>query len=443
VSEGIGAGTAIGDYVVRGLLGQGGMGTVFRADHSPSGEEVALKVLGEELGTSEEFRHRFLREARYAAAIEHEAVVGVREVGEASGRLYMAQDLIEGTDLRAMLSLDGAIEPGRAVAILRRVAGALDAAHAAGFVHRDVKPGNVIVAEDGRAYLTDFGLSKNPTRESVALTTTGEFVGSLFYAAPEQVLGKETGPAVDVYSLGCLLYECLTGEPPFSGDGAAELLQAHIEEPPPTVTAVRPDLPDAIDAVVARAMSKEPAGRHRDCSELVDEAAAALGEDPAGATPAPVTGPAGGLVLHATAGPAEGARISVARTLEFGRAAEGDGALAGDAQLSRRHAAVHRAATGWEIEDLGSTNGTYLGGRRVEGRCELAEGDLVELGETVLRVESTRAPLPSASAARPAVALTVEVDARAGEAVVRLAADADPVHLAVDGDRWRTASRSG
>src|SRR4051812_49648367 len=171
---------------------------------------------------------------------------------------------VEGEDLKALLSREGRLDARRAVGILGQVASALDAAHSTGVLHRDIKPGNVMIAagQPEHCYLTDFGLSKNPSADSIALTAQGEFVGTIDYTAPELVLGKEADSRLDVYSLGCLFYECLSGSPPFNKERDVEVLYAHIQDPPPKITAVRGDVPPGLDDVIAKGMAKKPGDRH-------------------------------------------------------------------------------------------------------------------------------------------------------------------------------------
>ena len=456
----IGVGTSIGDYRIVGLLGKGGMGAVYRAEHVPSGETVALKVLSAALAHNEEFRHRFLREARYLAEFDHPNIVRVRDAGESEGHVFIAQQIVDGADLEALLAVEGALDASRALAILEQVARALDAVHDAGLLHRDIKPANMLItgkAGAEQALLSDFGLSKHPTRESRVLTVSGDFVGNFFYAAPEQALGKPVGPEADIYALGCILYECLTGDPPFERERAVELLEAHVEDPPPQVTAKRPDLPAAVDGVVARAMAKDPAARYRRATELVEAAADALG---VGHQPETEN-----LRLLVTAGPASGEQIDVDRELEVGRLATGPGALAGDPELSRRHARIYRVDGAYAIEDLGSTNGTVVGGRPLTGPHVLSPGDTIEVGSTTLRVEAvapvapppvpeamrasppvptpeeSRSPAKVASEPSPRVALLVEIDLAAGEARITLSEGSDSVRLVHDDGRWRLAPR--
>src|SRR5215210_445193 len=271
----IGVGSEIGGYRVTGLIGQGGMGVVYLAE-SASGEQVALKVLLPEIAQQEEFRRRFVRESRYATALNHPNIVPVHEVGQAGGILYLATDYVLGRDLKMLLALEGRLEPERSLALLSQVGAALDALHASGIYHRDVKPGNVIVAsgegpeEPDHCYLTDFGLSKHPTQDSKALTGAGAFVGTYHYTAPEQILGNEVDHRADIYSLGCLLYECLTTEPPFRRERETDVLHAHIEEPPPKPSEARDGLPLELDEVIAKAMAKDPEERHATCVELIE-----------------------------------------------------------------------------------------------------------------------------------------------------------------------------
>ena len=274
-------GTEFAGYRIVSTLGRGGMAVVYLAEHDFLQRKVALKVLAPQLAEDERFRERFVRESRLAASLDHPNVVPIYEAGASGGDLFIAMRYVEGTDLRTLLAESGALDPARAVAIARQVAAALDAAHEQGLVHRDVKPGNVLVArtrgsEAGEhVYLSDFGLTKRSTSES-GVTGTGQFVGTLDYAAPEQFQGGTPDARTDVYSLGCVLFECLAGHPPFASDNDAGLMYAHLQEPPPPVSAERPDLPKEIDAVIARAMAKAPADRQQSAGALSQEAARAL-----------------------------------------------------------------------------------------------------------------------------------------------------------------------
>jgi YVTN family beta-propeller protein len=269
-------GQRFGAYTLGKLLGRGGMGVVYRAEHVHLGRTVALKLLAPELSQSEDFRARFLRESRLAASLDHPSIVTVYDAGDVNGVLFIAMRFVRGTDLSRLLQQRGPLAPGEALAILEQVAAALDAAHAAGLVHRDVKPANVMI-EGERCYLTDFGLTKRKESNTLALTSAGQFLGTIDYVAPEQIEGRDIDGRADGYALGCVLYECLTGARPFPRDSEVAVLYAQLREPPPRPTEVRPDLPPAIDGVVARAMAKAPETRYGSCTELVTAARAALG----------------------------------------------------------------------------------------------------------------------------------------------------------------------
>jgi DNA-binding beta-propeller fold protein YncE/tRNA A-37 threonylcarbamoyl transferase component Bud32 len=265
-------------------IGRGGMGVVYLAEHVHLGRRVALKFLGPGLAESADFRERFVRESRVAAALHHPNIVTVYDAGEADGRLYIAMQYVDGTDLATLLATEGALAPVRALAILEQLAGALDAAHAEGLVHRDVKPANVLM-RDGHTYLTDFGLTKQ-TSSATSLTATGQFVGTAQYMAPEQILGEAVDSRADLYALGCILFHCLTGAPPFERENSVAIIYAHLNDPPPAVTADRPELPATLDAVIARAMAKAPDDRFPTGAALATAAQAAL-ESGAKGEPAP------------------------------------------------------------------------------------------------------------------------------------------------------------
>jgi len=274
-------GAEFAGYRIESVLGRGGMGVVYLAEHIGMGRKVALKVLASDLAEDERFRERFVRESRLAASLEHPNIVPIHEAGEVGGVLFIAMRYVQGTDLRALLREDGALEPRRAASIIGQVADALDAAHERGLVHRDVKPGNVLIARSAattgeHVYLSDFGLTKRTSSDS-GITGTGQFVGTLEYAAPEQFEGKRLDARTDVYSLGCLLYECLTGEPPFRRDSDAALMYAHLMEQAPDATSVRRELPKAIDPVISRAIAKKPPDRYESAGGLATDVRRALG----------------------------------------------------------------------------------------------------------------------------------------------------------------------
>jgi DNA-binding beta-propeller fold protein YncE len=279
-------GTRLAGYRIQALLGRGGMGVVYLAEQIGPHRQVALKLLLDQATSSEAFRERFLRESELAAAIDHPNVLPVYDAGETDGVLWIAMRHVDGTDLQARLDRNGPLAPEQALAICGQVAGALDAAHSRGLVHRDVKPGNVLLAmEDGavtHAYLADFGLTKRIGGVR-GLTGSGQVLGTIDYIAPEQIEGRQVDGRADQYSLGCVLFECLTGTVPFRRDSELAVLWAHVHDPPPPVGEHRPDLPATLDDVIGRALAKAPGDRHTSCAALIANAQAALAEPvPAG-----------------------------------------------------------------------------------------------------------------------------------------------------------------
>src|SRR4051794_6809149 len=251
------------------------MGVVYRAEHLHLGRTVALKVLAPELSRDADFRARFLRESRMAAALDHPNVVTVYDAGDVDGSLYLAMRLVPGEDLAAVLARRGTLDADTPLELLGQVGDALDSAHAAGLVHRDVKPGNILI-EDDRAFLTDFGLTKPTEADMTAMTATGVFLGTPDYAAPEQISGSRLDGRADVYALGGVLHECLTGSRPFPRNAQVAVLYAQLHEPPPAPSAVRPGLPPALDDVLACALAKAPSQRYGSCAELLAAARGAL-----------------------------------------------------------------------------------------------------------------------------------------------------------------------
>ena len=270
-------GAQFNGYRIDGLLASGGMGAVYRASNLQGRGRVALKVIRSKLADDVAFRARFEREVRLAAQLDHPHVVPLLDSGQLDGTLFMVSKLVDGPSLRQALTVDGPLSPSAAARVIGQIASALDAAHALGLLHRDVKPGNILLegsVEDGTTYLTDFGLSKHVASTS-GLTRAGTWVGTIDYAAPEQLQGHDCDHRVDVYALGCVLYEALTGEVPFPREREVRKMIAHITEPPPAVSASRREAA-VFDEVVARAMAKFPEDRYATAGELGAAAATAL-----------------------------------------------------------------------------------------------------------------------------------------------------------------------
>jgi serine/threonine protein kinase len=267
-------------YRLRAVLGRGGMSVVFQAENPRLGSVVALKVLAPELATDDVFRARFLQESRLAASLNHPNVIPIYDTGPCEDLLYIAMRYVAGSDLRAVLKAHERIAQAQAVLLIAQAGRALDAAHRHGLVHRDVKPANFLIErgaddEPDHVYLADFGITKHALSRS-GLTATGQFVGTIDYIAPEQIQGKSVDGRADIYSLGCVLYECLTGQVPFLKDLDAAVIWAHVEELPTAPSAVRPELPRGIDDVIARALAKDPNDRYATCRELADAARTVL-----------------------------------------------------------------------------------------------------------------------------------------------------------------------
>jgi serine/threonine kinase PknH len=269
-------GSMFGPYHLKRLLGRGGMGEVYEAEHTVKEWTVAVKLMSDTFSKDPVFRERMKREARIAGRLQEPHVVPIHDYGEIDGQMYMEMRLIEGIDLDTLLKRFGPLTPPRAVAIMTQIASALDAAHAAGVMHRDVKPPNILVTRDDFAYLVDFGIASATTDEK--LTQLGTAVGTWKYMAPERFSNDEVTYRADIYALACVLHEALTGSPPYRADSAGTLVTAHLLDPIPKPSALRPGVPKAFDAVIARGMAKKPEDRYASAGDLALAAHEALSD---------------------------------------------------------------------------------------------------------------------------------------------------------------------
>jgi serine/threonine protein kinase len=291
------AGPRFGPYILTAVLGRGGMGVVYRAFDTVKGRTVALKVLIPELAVDRAFQDRFRRESKRAARLSEPHIIPIHDYGQIDGRLFIDMRLVDGIDLAGLLDRDGAMPPTAAAWITAQVASALDAAHADGLIHRDVKPSNVLITGHGKsmpfAYLIDFGIARVVRGASVS--TNSSTIGTVAYMAPERFSGSPGDRCADVYSLACVLYECLTGHPPFAGEMVA-VMWAQLHAVPPAPSTRRPGLPAAVDQVVARGLAKDPAHRYASAGELAEAILAATSDLGAVSIPVPVADPARGEV---------------------------------------------------------------------------------------------------------------------------------------------------
>jgi serine/threonine protein kinase len=303
-------GEQVAGYRIESYVARGGMAVVYRARDLALGRSVALKLIAPELAGNEKFRQRFMRESELAASIDHPNIIPIYQAGETDGLLYIAMRYVAGEDLGRLMQARGPLDPTLVLPVFTQVAAALDTAHAHGLVHRDVKPGNILLAGDPVApdekhvYLTDFGLTKRSTSLS-GFTTAGHFLGTIAYVAPEQIAGQAVDFRVDIYAMGCILFEALAGVPPFQHEDDAAMLWAHVATPPPDLSAARPGLPRELDAVLQRAMAKDPDERQPSCRAVIAEIRAAFrsgrvgdaaaqapaGDEPVRSDPAPASAP--------------------------------------------------------------------------------------------------------------------------------------------------------
>ena len=266
----------IGDYLISRLQGTGGMGSVYLARHAPTGRNVALKVLGDEMSINPDMVRRFQLEGECALDLKHANLVEVYETGHDEGTHYIAQEYIDGVDIGELIQQRGPLPPKRAISIIRQVAGALDYLHQENIVHRDIKPSNLLVSREGTPRLADMGVARSttPDSDSGRMTQVGTLIGTVDYIAPEQADDSHSADArSDIYSLGCTWYELLTGSPPFPNGTLTDKITAHATQPPPDPRELNPDVPEAMVAVLDRMMAKSPDRRYQSISELLDDIA--------------------------------------------------------------------------------------------------------------------------------------------------------------------------
>ena len=271
-------GTQIGPYTVESLLGEGGMGRVYKAS-GPDGA-VAVKIVKAEMAEDETFRKRFIREAQVAQRIDHPHVLKVLETGEHEGIPWMSQPFVGGGSLEDRLEKHGALDLFLTIGICKQVAEGLDVLHENGLIHRDLKPGNILIDDAGRPFIGDFGLAKDQEHEGTVLTRPGQALGSMDYMAPEQIRGEQVSGQTDVYALACMLFELLTGQPPFADRVGMRIMWAHLQDPPPNASELKPSVPVAVGEAIRRGMEKEPADRPATASEFVRRVAEAAGPAP-------------------------------------------------------------------------------------------------------------------------------------------------------------------
>ena len=353
-------GALVAGYRLEAQVGAGGMAVVFRARDERLGRLVALKILAPAMAADAAFRRRFIAESRAAAVVDDPHIIPVYEAGEAGGVLFIAMRFVKGGDLRLMLDREGPLPPVQVAGFISPVASALDAAHGVGLVHRDVKPANILVdARQGRpdhVYLSDFGVSKGAI-SSVSLTAAGQFLGTPHYSAPEQIRGLAVDGRADQYALACVAYQLLTAVVPFERDQGMAVLLAHLSEPPPSLASRRPDLPGAVDQVLAKGLAKDPEKRYGSCGDFADALRRALGVAPynspiiASASDNPETGITSAPEIPASAGTKEAAvpaDLAAAATID-----SESGGLAGEA--------VSAAASPAEAMDLSGTAARNIG----------------------------------------------------------------------------------
>jgi serine/threonine-protein kinase len=356
-----GIGQRLGKYQILGEIGRGGMANVYKAFDPTLQRHVALKVLAPRLATDDQILRRFEREATTAANLKHPNIVVIHDVSGADGYHFLVMELLEGRTLREEIRVQGALPAARVANIIFQVASALDYAHQRGLIHRDVKPSNIILSSDDHATLTDFGLVR--AAHGSRLTEAGSSLGTLEYMPPEQLAGDEVDWRSDIYSLGVVVFECLSGRVPFSADTPYAIMRQVMYEPPPPLSSLVWVNP-AIEHVVEQSLAKSPAERFRSAGELAGVLYRALSGDE--------------LDLANAQGVAFRLRQGV---MSVGRDPDND-LIVSDSQVSRHHAQIQYDGTFWNLLDLQSTNGTFVGEQRIlPGQPRrLQIGDLVRFG---------------------------------------------------------------
>jgi serine/threonine protein kinase len=385
------SGVTIGQYRIIDQIGEGGMARVYRADQPSMGRTVAIKMLLAERSGDATLRARFQREIRVIASLEHPSILPVYDTGEYDEMLYIVMRYVTGGSLYDEIERTGyqGLPLDFIDQVVMRVAAGLDLAHRRGVIHRDVKPRNVLLDEDGLPYLADFGISK--VAEGTMDITQQGVVGTAAYIAPELIQSPDVTPLVDVYALAVTLFQMLVGRVPFERESGIQTILSHASDPIPDVRAYRPDLPDTIQDVIDQGMAKSPADRYQSARALAEALHVAIAPSTTAEAIIERTAPAGvgqvSAVLVALDGPLVGQQILVT-TLPYtiGRTS-GNVLRLDDGLVSREHAYFEmREDRGMWIVDLGSSNGTFVNGQRVDGARRLAEGDTVTIGGTVLRV---------------------------------------------------------